>query len=708
MTCKRSSAFPLSPTRAAGQWVWTLVAGLGGLAIGLASGFVAAQGAPAAAPAASALAQTPIPAETFFQWPTLRGATLSPSGRRLAFTTSRGATRQGLYVIELEGQLRMNRLAQFTDVDIVAVSWASEERILFSLTDLQAGLTDRQQGARAPGLVSIKADGTEMTQLINHRETAVLVQGAARSQMLSAQHQLLFVPRPQPGVTPDEVVIGRFAPRAGESFNVQPLWLNVVTGRTRAMDTGNAPVESMEWWFDSKGQAQASGFSGRGRTEFWARSPAEGKWIRIVEGDSQNMPFSVHSVDGAGGLYVIRPEGPMGYGVLSRFDWRANAPEAEPVVRTPGFDFTGSLILARDGKPAGVRFTLDATDTLWFSPEMKAAQAEIDRRLPGRVNLVDCRRCGEPDMAATVRSYSDRDPGEVWVYQAATKRLQPLMRVMEGIDARRMAKVEFHRFKARDDREIPVYVTIPAGTPAGTALPAVVYVHGGPWVRGGEWVWDDFHQFLASRGYVVIAPEFRGSTGFGDSHFRAGWKQWGQAMQDDVNDSLRWAREKGLVTSSVCIVGASYGGYSTLIGLARDPDLWRCGIAWVAVADLMMLVSGSWTIPDDSDYFRRFGISKLVADPKTEEAMIRAVSPVEQASKVKAPLLLAMGEDDLRVPLAHGTRMRDAMTKAGKSVEWVQYSNEGHGWRKPENRLDWARRVERFLAQHLGEPGAPK
>jgi dipeptidyl aminopeptidase/acylaminoacyl peptidase len=283
-----------------------------------------------------------------------------------------------------------------------------------------------------------------------------------------------------------------------------------------------------------------------------------------------------------------------------------------------------------------------------------------------------------------------------------------LMRVFDGVDPRRMAKVQFHRFKARDGREIPVWLTIPANASKDVPLPAVVMVHGGPWVRGGEWRWDPMNQFLASRGYLVIEPEFRGSTGFGDDHFRASWKQWGQAMQDDVNDALKWAREKGAASPHACIAGASYGGYSTLIGLTRDSDLWRCGVAWVAVADLMMLVRGSWTISDDVGYSRRYGIPRLVADPKTDENMIRANSPVEQADKIKAPLLLAMGEDDIRVPLAHGTRMRDAMTRAGKPLEWVLYANEGHGWRKPENRIDWARRVDRFLSQHLGNAAAPK
>jgi dipeptidyl aminopeptidase/acylaminoacyl peptidase len=227
-------------------------------------------------------------------------------------------------------------------------------------------------------------------------------------------------------------------------------------------------------------------------------------------------------------------------------------------------------------------------------------------------------------------------------------------------------------------------------------------VHGGPWVRGGHWRWSAMEQFLASRGYLVINPEFRGSTGYGRAHFEAGWKQWGQAMQDDVADAVRWAQSQGLADQRVCIAGGSYGGYATLMGLVRHPELYRCGVAWVAVTDPFLYLEGSWGIDDDiSESGRRFMLPQMVGDAKADAEMLTRVSPLAQADRIRAPLLLAFGEDDLRVPLAHGKRLREALQKAGRDPQWVTYREEGHSWRLPQTRTDFAQRMERFLAEHL-------
>jgi dipeptidyl aminopeptidase/acylaminoacyl peptidase len=308
-------------------------------------------------------------------------------------------------------------------------------------------------------------------------------------------------------------------------------------------------------------------------------------------------------------------------------------------------------------------------------------------------------------MVALVQSYADRDPGQLWLYEAQQQRWQPLSPVMEGIAPERMARVVLERIKARDGRDLPVWLTLPHGVQpgqAGQAVPAVVLVHGGPWVRGGFWRWQPMEQFLASRGYLVISPEFRGSTGYGGAHYRAGWKQWGQAMQDDVADALLWAQSQGLASKNACIAGASYGGYSTLMGLVRHPELYRCGVAWVAVTDPFLYLKGSWWIRDDiSSQGREFRLPELVGDAEKDAAMLTAASPLAQAARIKAPLLLAMGESDLRVPIAHGERLRDALAAAGRPPEWVSYANEGHGWRQVSTQVDFARRVEHFLEKHL-------
>jgi dipeptidyl aminopeptidase/acylaminoacyl peptidase len=264
-----------------------------------------------------------------------------------------------------------------------------------------------------------------------------------------------------------------------------------------------------------------------------------------------------------------------------------------------------------------------------------------------------------------------------------------------------MATVDFHRFAARDGLSIPVFVTWPAGTPAGQKLPAVVLVHGGPGVRGGHWAWDPMTQFLASRGYAVLAPEFRGGTGFGAKHHQAGWKQWGQAMQDDVADTVAWAARQGLIDPArVCIAGASYGGYATLMGLVRHPELYRCGAAWVAATEPSLLFTSSWESDVSADG-RRYFLPVILGDPVADAEMLRRFSPVQQAARIKAPVLMAFGFDDRRVPLEHGTRMRAALRAAGQEPEYVVYEGEGHGWLRLENQLDFARRLEGFLGRNL-------
>src|SRR5450830_808309 len=155
----------------------------------------------------------------------------------------------------------------------------------------------------------------------------------------------------------------------------------------------------------------------------------------------------------------------------------------------------------------------------------------------------------------------------------------------------------------RATADIPAWLTLPHGG-AGKKLPMVVLVHGGPYVRGHVWGWNANAQFLASRGYAVLEPEFRGSTGYGFDHFKAGWKQWGLAMQNDIADGTRWAIAGGVADPRrICIAGASYGGYATLMGLVNDPELYRCGIDWVGVTDIDLLFSGHWSfssdLPDD-------------------------------------------------------------------------------------------------------------
>jgi dipeptidyl aminopeptidase/acylaminoacyl peptidase len=233
-------------------------------------------------------------------------------------------------------------------------------------------------------------------------------------------------------------------------------------------------------------------------------------------------------------------------------------------------------------------------------------------------------------------------------------------------------------------------------------------VHGGPYVRGASWGWSPVSQFLASRGYAVLEPEFRGSQGFGSQHERAGYKQWGLAMQNDIADGARWAIDKGIVDPKrICIAGGSYGGYATLMGLVNDPDLYKCGINIVGVTDIGLLFDNGWSLSDDvSRDTKEHSMPEKIGDPVKDAAQFKATSPIQQAARITQPLILAYGGVDRRVPINHGTAFRNAVMRTNKNVEWIEYPEEGHGWSLEKNRLDFWGRVETFLDKHIGSGAA--
>ena len=652
------------------------------------------------APDVSAL----LPADMFFRDPDLTEAVLSPSGQRVAVTMTIKGSRVGLFVIDLANDSKVNRVVQFVDADVRNAVWVNEDRLLFDARDYSEG-SGRPDGA--PGLFSVRHDGHELRMLIK-RKRQFVTDGSMARQALEWNHRLLRVPAPREGVVNDDVVIGRLSLGGkGEAPEVYPLWLNTRTGRTGNINP-NAPGPVYHWMFDSAGEPRVAFTRKDNRQAAYWRGPGHSEWQLLVEGDLISMPFNPHTVDDAGNLYVTLNQRSTGQRVLAAYDFERKAPKPEPLVVTPGFDFNGRLILERGtGAAQGVRVETDAEATVWLDASRKQLQETVNAFLRGRINrILSCSHCEQADRVALIRAFSDRDPGSLWIYRGQPKEGQQpwqlLARVREGVDPDQMATVSFERIKARDGLDLPVWLTKPKGLVPGVPAPTVVLIHGGPWVRGGHWAWNPMAQFLASRGYLVIEPEFRGSAGYGEVHFKAGWRQWGQAMQNDVADALLWARKQGLSNDKACIAGASYGGYSTLMGLVRQPELYRCGVAWAAVTDLPLFLQGSWWISDDiSSLGRQYTLPQMVGDAERDAAMIAANSPVLLADRIKAPVLLAFGEADERVPLAHGKRMREALQKAGNEPEWVSYPGEGHASWLPKNKVDFAQRLERFLAEHL-------
>lgn len=622
-----------------------------------------------------------LPAETFFKHPAALDVKLSPSGRYVGMTRVVNNSRVALLVVDLQSNEPAKVVVFFAKQDVITFDWVTDERMLF-----QVGLIEPASGPTF-GFFS--------------RQYSVDVNTGKQTHV---DRIPLFIPQPQPGLAPGQVVVGRYANRR----RIDPEWMDAATGDTRAMPMPTPPPGAARWWFDSKGQPRLtmSVDVSEARGAYHWLAPGANQWKELASFKLLSPPFAPVAVADDGTLYVTEPRGPAREDVLTTFDFEAGRPAATSVIAAPGFDFAGHVLRGDPGQGViGVTLHADSEVTVWLDPAMKQFQQEVDLQWPGSINRIVCRHCGKPDMLALVHSYSDHDPGRYRLYRAETRRWETVSITMPDVKPQQMARVDFQRIKARDGRDLPVWLTLPEGVEAGQPAPAVVLPHGGPWSRGGFWEWRAMSQFLASRGYLVIEPEYRGSSGYGDAHFEAGFKQWGRAMQDDLADALLWARQSGLATDKACIMGAGYGGYATLMGLARDAELFRCGVAWLAITDLMRYVERPGFYSDDgSRFWRRHGFPALVGDSKTEAERLREVSPVEQASRIRAPLLLAYGEQDAQVPKDHGHRLRDALTQAGHPPEYVEYENEGHGWQHMKTRLDFAQRVETFLAKHLQAP----
>ena len=631
----------------------------------------------------------PPPPAAFFDAPAISGAALSPDGQLLAMRVRTKDSRPRLAVIDLQ-TMKPTVVADMRDADIGHFEWVNSKRLVYSL-DIE--LTGPSEADLAHGLFAVNHDGSGFRQLVDATNAFAKSDPLRGVQPLPYRTYLLRGAAAQNSddvfvVSPDE-----FSRKTVGFIRLQKL--NTLTGRSTEVD---APPHSNEWLIDSQGRLRAT-VSQRDNREAVHLADASGAWRKVAEVDAVTGPFlKPRFIAPDGQIYVEAPHGDKT--ALFTLDAASGKPADKPVAASKDFDLHPSFVVGRD-KLLGLRYTVDGEVTQWLDPALQALQNKIDALLPSTANRISVARTGSSPFVL-IEARSDVQPLVIHVYNTETDKLTRVGASRPGIDPRQMGQMDFVRIKARDGLELPAYLTLPPGG-ASKNLPMVVLVHGGPWSRGTDWGWDAEVQFLASRGYAVLQPEFRGSTGFGRKHFEAGFKQWGGAMQHDLADAARWAIAQGIADPKrICIAGASYGGYATLMGLAQEPELFRCGINWVGVTDIKLMYDVGWS--DLSDEWKRYGMPRLIGDPTGDAAMLKAVSPLENAARIKQPLLMAYGAWDLRVPIVHGEKFLAAVKAHNPAVDWVVYDNEAHGWSKPKTQIDFWTRVEAFLNRNIGKP----
>ncbi|MCH2140615.1 MAG: S9 family peptidase [Phycisphaerales bacterium] len=295
----------------------------------------------------------------------------------------------------------------------------------------------------------------------------------------------------------------------------------------------------------------------------------------------------------------------------------------------------------------------------------------------------------------------DNGPPRYWLWDRDSQQGRYLFTTWPALEGKSFAEMQALEIPTRDGLQMPSYLTIPQGSD-GKNLPMVLLVHGGPWARDA-WGYNPYHQWLANRGYAVLSPNFRGSTGFGKNFVNAGNREWYGKMQDDLNDAVDWAVAQGIADKDrIAIMGGSYGGYATLAGLTRDPEKFACGVDIVGpshVATLIKSVPPYWK-PIMEMFEQRVG-------SLDEPAELDAISPLTHVEYINKPLLIGQGANDPRVKIAESDQIVDAMNQRGLPVTYVVFPDEGHGFQNPENNMAFNAVTEAFLAEHLGGRAEP-
>ena len=370
---------------------------------------------------------------------------------------------------------------------------------------------------------------------------------------------------------------------------------------------------------------------------------------------------------------------------------------AEKVIASsPEVDAGGFLVHPKTHVVQAVSFAPGRTSWTVLDPSVKADFDAIAKLSDGDFRVYNR---DEADTTWLVGFNRDRGPVRFYSWNRKAQKGTFLFVHQPKLDGLALAEMKPVKIKSRDGLTLNSYLTLPVGVPAKN-LPMVLFVHGGPWGRD-TWGYNPYAQWFANRGYATLMVNFRGSTGYGKAFLNAGNKQWGLKMHDDLIDAVNWAVKEGYADpKKVAIMGGSYGGYAALAGVTFTPELFACAVDIVGPSNLKTLIASipPYWKPLRAEFDVRMG---NVDDPKDAE-LIKAASPLFAADRIVRPLLIGQGANDPRVNQKESEQIVEAIEKNKGSVTYVLYPDEGHGFARPENRIDFNARAESFLGKYLG------
>ena len=624
---------------------------------------------PVVAPVVTAPTAPPS-VEAFASLPFVERAALSPDANHIAGIFG-VAGEQKIVIMPLVGGASKTIILGVPDgTQPGRVLWVNNDNIIVSLTGLLPVETDRWYVTRLLAVNRINGKHTKLLWDMNGQNA-----GDVLSVPNDGSNEIL--------VAAQDTIYSNFP-----GFWPTVYRVDVTNGKKRRVVIGREGV--FDWGADHLGQLRVGvGYSDGGLTSrlIYRRSNAEA--LRVVDkanykrDEVLTVPFLY--LPGGDNALVMRDNDA---GRTSIFEVDLATQKTVRTIFEPEQGDVEGAITSNDGKLLGAYTTDKKNPIVWFDPDLADLQANFNKSVPNLRVHIESMSADRSKML--VRIDAAETPGSIYFYDTKVGVLQKIASVNEKLGSKKLSPVELVRYKARDGLEIEAVLTTPKGKDARN-LPFIVMPHGGPWAHDSL-NYDYWAQFLASRGYVVMQPNFRGSTGYGTAFLNKGKGQMGFAMQDDITDGVKWAVSQGIADAKrVCIVGASYGGYAAMWGIAKDPDLYRCAISISGVAALRREVN-------DFGNYLKGNLYKTQWQEMTPD--FNAVSPINAVAKIKTPLMLIHGKRDVTVDHVQSQKMFNAMTKAEKVVEFVSLPLADHYFTREVDRITLLSSMEAFLAKH--------
>lgn len=637
----------------------------------------------AAAALLSSAAHALPPIEAYGNLPDIRGVALSPDGRYFAYLTRQNG--EDFFVVSEAGGKVIGG-ARTGDVKARSVWFPTSNHVVLVASETTGAFGFRGKWEHS-GAISYNISTKKMQTLMRGTEELFPAQtGLGRIVGRLKDTNKVFMPA--------------FVGEATSDPDYSLLKVDLDTGRGSVVSRG-AP-ETSDWIVDESGVVLARE-DWDDKDDYYKILTKKDGGLETVfkETDIEIPKYGVYGVTADKSALIVstRPKGSQ-FHQLFKMSYEGQL--SLPIFSPP--DKEAEQIISDGNRVVvGVRYSGMLPLYEFFDPDLTAAMADVASLNPESSTILTDWTSDFSKLLLHVEG-SDKAPS-YWIFDRRARTMSRIARSYGAIDDKDVGPVVTIEYKARDGRKIPAIITRPPGSELGQMLPLIVMPHGGPEsydAVGFDWM----AQYFASRGYLVLQPNFRGSDGFGDDHRRAGHGEWGGKMQDDVTDGVkRLVKSNWADPNRICIIGGSYGGYAALAGGAYTPDLYKCVAAIAPVSDLsMMLTQAKRDSGSDSAVFEYW--TDLIGDRSKDKAKIEAISPVNAAASFKAPVLLIHGADDTVVPYAHSTKMEAALKKAGKSVRLVKLKGEDHWLSVSDTRLQTLIELDKFVSETIGAPAA--